>query len=221
MPINPTDDNKDSWRMFRIMGEFAMGFQTLSEIPRAMAIFGSARTKPDHPYYEAATEIAHRLAQRGFPILTGGGPGIMEAGNKGAYEADGTSVGLCIRLPFEQSHNRYITRPLDFNYFFTRKVMFIKHTAAIIVMPGGFGTMDEFFETMTLVQTHKIQRIPIILYGTEFWSGLLSWLKEIMDEHFHYISPGDMDLFDLVDSPDEVMLLLKDMHPIHCVEDIP
>lgn len=221
MPINPTDDNKDSWRMFRIMGEFAMGFQTLSEIPRAMAIFGSARTKPDHPYYEAATEIAHRLAQRGFPILTGGGPGIMEAGNKGAYEADGTSVGLCIRLPFEQSHNRYITRPLDFNYFFTRKVMFIKHTAAIIVMPGGFGTMDEFFETMTLVQTHKIQRIPIILYGTEFWSGLLSWLKEIMDERFHYISPGDMDLFDLVDSPDEVMLLLKDMHPIHCVEDIP
>lgn len=201
-------DPPSAWRMFRIMGEFAQGFQTLSEIPKAIAIFGSARTKPDNPYYEAAVEIAKRSVARGFPVITGGGPGIMQAGNKGAMEANGTSVGLAINLPMEQNSNPYINLEVKFHYFFVRKVMFLKHTAGVVVMPGGFGTLDELFEVSTLVQTHKIAPLPIVLYGRKFWSGLLDWIKNTMEDEEHYISPGDLNLLTVVDSVDEAMAAL-------------
>jgi uncharacterized protein (TIGR00730 family) len=202
-------DPPSAWRMFRIMGEFAQGFQTLSEIPKAVAIFGSARTKPTNPYYQAGVEIAKRCAGRGFPIITGGGPGIMEAGNKGAREAGGTSVGLAINLPMEQSSNPYINLEVKFHYFFVRKVMFLKHTAAVVIMPGGFGTLDELFEVLTLVQTHKIAPMPLILYGRKFWSGMLDWIKTAMEDTEHYISPGDLNLLTVVDSVDETMAALS------------
>lgn len=206
-------NNRNAWRMFRVMGEFAAGFQMLSTVPSAIAIFGSARTKPDHPHYQAAAEIAKRCAERGFPIITGGGPGIMEAGNKGAHEAEGTSIGLCIELPFEQRGNPFITHNVTFHYFFTRKVMFLKATGAVIVMPGGFGTLDELFETITLVQTNKIRRMPVVLYGSKYWQGLLDWMKTTMEEEYSYISPGDIDLFSVVDSVDECMQVLSLLEP--------
>ena len=202
---------RNAWRMWRIMGEFATGFQTLSEMPKGITIFGSARTKPDDHYYLAAEEVAKRCVDRGFPVITGGGPGIMEAGNKGAAEAGGTSIGLCIRLPNEQGGNRWINNRVDFHYFFVRKVMFLKHTAAVVVMPGGFGTLDELFETATLVQTHKIERMPIILYGRSFWTGLLGWIKNQMEDHHKYITPGDLDLFTICDTPEEVMAALSNV----------
>ena len=197
-----------AWRMFRIMGEFAHGFQTLNEIPKAITIFGSARTKPDNPYYQAAVEIAARSVARGFPVITGGGPGIMEAGNKGAKEAKGTSVGLAINLPMEQSSNPYINLEVKFHYFFVRKVMFLRHTCAVVVMPGGFGTLDEMFEVLTLVQTHKIVPMPIVLYGRKFWSGLLTWITDNMEDHGGYISKGDLNLVTVVDSVEETMAAL-------------
>ena len=206
--MHPTKTEQNAWRMFRIMGEFVNGFQTLSELPKAIAIFGSARTKPTDPYYIAAEGIARASVERGFPVVTGGGPGIMEAGNKGAAEANGTSIGLCIKLPHEQSGNRHINVRVDFHYFFVRKVCFLKHTAAIVVMPGGFGTLDELFEVVTLVQTHKIPRLPIILYGRAFWGGLLTWVKSTMEEQHHYISPGDISLLHVVDSVDEAVAAL-------------
>ena len=198
----------NAWRLFRIMSEFATGIQTLGEMPKAIAIFGSARTKPDHPHYQMAEQIAARAAQRGFPVITGGGPGIMEAGNKGAKEAKGTSVGLAINLPMEQSSNPYINVEVKFHYFFVRKVMFLKHTCAVVVMPGGFGTMDEMFEVVTLVQTHKIPPMPIVLVGRAFWQGLLDWVTSVMDQREHYISPGDLSLFTVVDTVDEAMAAL-------------
>ncbi len=204
--MSKTDQN--AWRMFRIMGEFVSGFQTLSELPKAIAIFGSARTKPTDPYYLAAEEIAAHAAKRGFPVISGGGPGIMEAANKGANEAHGNSIGLCIRLPHEQSGNRFITTRVDFHYFFVRKVMFLKHTCAVVVMPGGFGTLDELFEVVTLVQTRKITPMPILLYGKAYWRGLLNWVRTTMDEQNHYISPGDIDLLHLVDSVEEANAVL-------------
>ncbi len=206
MELSKTEQN--GWRMFRIMGEFVNGFETLSELPKAITIFGSARTKPSDPYYQAADAIAARMAKRGFPIITGGGPGIMEAGNKGAKEAGGTSVGLCIRLPMEQSGNPFINIRLDFHYFFVRKVMFLKHTCAVVVMPGGFGTLDELFETVTLVQTHKIPPMPILLYGREYWQGMLDWITRSMELDHHYISPGDLNLMTVVDSVDEAVAAL-------------
>ncbi len=208
---NPAGDN--AWRMFRIMGEFANGFQTLSQIPKAVTIFGSARTPQDHPNYLAAEAIARRCAERGFPVITGGGPGIMEAGNKGAKAGGAESIGLCIELPFEQSHNPYITVALDYHYFFVRKVMFLKHTAAVVIMPGGFGTMDEFWETITLVQTHKIDPMPIILYGSAFWSGMIDWVHAVMEQEYHFISPGDIDMAVIADTPEEVMQALADIEP--------
>ncbi len=204
--------DRNAWRMWRIMGEFTTGFQTLSELPKGITIFGSARTKPDDRYYLAAEDIARLCVERGFPVITGGGPGIMEAGNKGADEAGGTSIGLCIRLPREQGGNRWINTRVDFHYFFVRKVMFLKHTAAVVVMPGGFGTLDELFETVTLVQTHKVERLPIILYGRKFWTGLLAWAKDQMEVHEHYITPGDLDLMTVCDSPDEVMAALSGLY---------
>lgn len=199
----------NAWRMFRILGEFVDGFQTLSEMPKAVAIFGSARTKSDDPYYKAAEEIARRSVLRGFPVITGGGPGIMEAGNKGAFEANGQSVGLSIRLPMEQSSNPYINVNLDFHYFFVRKVMFLKHTSAVVIMPGGFGTLDELFETVTLVQTNKIAPMPLVLYGRTFWQGMLDWIKNMMEQRHQYISPGDINLMTVVDSVDEAMEALS------------
>ena len=198
----------NAWRMFRIMGEFATGIQTLNEMPKAVAIFGSARTKPDHPHYQMAEQIAARAVGRGFPVITGGGPGIMEAGNKGAIQAKGTSVGLAINLPMEQSSNPYINVEVKFHYFFVRKVMFLKHTCAVVVMPGGFGTMDEMFEVVTLVQTHKIPPMPIILVGRAFWQGLLDWVVSVMDKREHYISPADISLLTVVDTVDEAMAAL-------------
>lgn len=212
--------DSDAWRMFRIMGEFAHGFEALSQIPRAVAIFGSARTTADHPHYVAATAIAKGLAERGFPVITGGGPGIMEAGNKGAKEAGGTSIGLCIQLPFEQSHNPYITKALDFRYFFVRKVMFLKQTGALVVMPGGFGTLDELFETATLVQTSKIGTVPIVLYDRSFWQGLIDWLKSTMEQHCGYICAKDLDLFTLADSPEEALEQLRHLEVTQDGDDI-
>jgi uncharacterized protein (TIGR00730 family) len=206
-----TTDN--SWRMFRIMGEFAQGFELLDEVRSAIAIFGSARTKEDAPEYQAARDIAAKLAERGFPIITGGGPGIMEAGNRGAHEAGGQSVGLCIKLPFEQSGNQYITDEADFRYFFVRKVMFLAQTLGIVVMPGGFGTLDELFETLTLVQTRKVERVPIILYGRDFWGGMIDWLKATMETKYQTISPGDIELMAIVDSVDEAVAAFADLNP--------
>jgi uncharacterized protein (TIGR00730 family) len=207
---NPADN---SWRMFRIMGEFAQGFQSIDQLPKAVAIFGSARTKPEDTYYQAAHDIAFATAKRGFTVVTGGGPGIMEAGNRGAHDAGGTSLGLCIQLPFETSHNPYITHAVDFHYFFVRKVCFLVHTLAVVVMPGGFGTLDELMETATLVQTKKIKPMPIILYGRSFWGGLIDWIRNTLEEEHQYISPGDLDLFHLADSQEEVMELLSELKP--------
>src|SRR5882724_8811324 len=167
----------DTWRIFRIMSEFVEGFESLANIGRAVSIFGSARTKPDDPYYKAAEKTAALLAKGKFAVITGGGPGIMEAANKGAYESGGTSVGCNIALPHEQEANRYQHITLDFHYFYVRKVMFVKYASAFICFPGGYGTLDEFFETLTLIQTLKIQAFPIILYGSAYWNGLVDWIR--------------------------------------------
>src|SRR6266581_1554812 len=174
----PPLDGQDSWRIFRIMAEFVEGFETMSRVGQAVTIFGSARTKPSDPYYKAAEETARLLALEGFGVITGGGPGIMEAANKGAFEAGGISVGLNITLPQEQEANRYQTISLDFHYFYARKVMFTKYATAFICFPGGYGTLDETFETLTLIQTLKVEAFPIILYGSNYWSGLAEWIRK-------------------------------------------
>lgn len=201
----------DSWAIFKIMGEFVNGFEKMSRIGPCVSIFGSARTKPDHKYYQLAVEVAEKIAENGFGVITGGGPGIMEAGNRGAHLSGGTSVGLNIDLPFEQHDNPYIDsdKSLDFDYFFVRKVMFVKYSQGFVVMPGGFGTLDELFEAITLIQTHKIQKFPIILVGTEFWSGLMEWVKKTLLDSFGNISPEDIDLIHLVDTSDEVIQVLN------------
>ncbi len=196
----------DSWALFKIMGEFVNGFEKMSLIGPCVSVFGSARTRPGDPYYEKTVEIAESIADAGYGVITGGGPGIMEAGNKGASLAGGTSVGLNIDLPFEQHDNEFIDedKSLDFDYFFVRKVMFVKYSQGFVVMPGGFGTLDELFESITLIQTHKIDRFPIILVGTSFWSGLVDWIRHTMLEAGN-ISPEDLDLFQLVDDKEEVI----------------
>ncbi|MCP4055554.1 MULTISPECIES: TIGR00730 family Rossman fold protein [Mesoflavibacter] len=200
----------DSWAIFKIMGEFVNGFEKMSAIGPSVSIFGSARTKPDHKYYKLAEEVASKIVNAGYGVITGGGPGIMEAGNKGAHLAGGTSVGLNIELPFEQHDNPYIDsdKSLDFDYFFVRKVMFVKYSQGFVVMPGGFGTLDELFEAITLIQTNKIEKFPIILVGTEFWEGLMDWVKTTLLDSFKNISPGDIDLIHLVDTADEVVEIL-------------
>ena len=197
----------DSWAIFKIMSEFVDGYEKLSKIGPCVSIFGSARTSPDHEYYKLAEEVAYKLTQNGFGVITGGGPGIMEAGNKGAHRGKGTSVGLNIELPFEQHDNPYVDRDknLEFDYFFVRKVMFVKYSQGFVVMPGGFGTLDEFFEAMTLIQTKKIGRFPIILVGREFWSGLLDWIKSTLIEKYANVSPDDLKLFRVVDTADEAV----------------
>lgn len=199
----------DSWALFKIMGEFVNGFERMSLIGPCVSIFGSARIRPGDTYYELAVNVARRIAESGYGVITGGGPGIMEAGNKGANMAGGTSVGLNIDLPFEQHDNPFIDsdKSLDFDYFFVRKVMFVKYSQGFVVMPGGFGTLDELFEAMTLIQTNKIHTFPIILVGTEFWSGLLDWIKSTMLEAGN-ISAHDMDLIRLVDTEDEVVEII-------------
>jgi hypothetical protein len=195
----------DSWRMFRIMAEFVDGFDTMSAIDRpAVTIYGSARTKESHPDYQKTREIARKLAEAGYPIVTGGGHGIMEAANRGASEANGISIGLNIELPHEQGTNKYINLPLNFRYFFVRKVMLMKYSMAFICMPGGFGSLDELFESLTLIQTRKIKPFPIILVGSSFWSGLLDWLKEKLLATGK-ISPEDLVLIEVMDDADKIV----------------
>ncbi len=206
----------DSWAIFKIMGEFVNGFERMSSIGPCVSIFGSARTKDDNPYYELAVEISKSIAEAGYGIITGGGPGIMEAGNRGAHLAGGTSVGLNIDLPFEQHDNPYIDndKSLDFDYFFVRKVMFVKYSQGFVVMPGGFGTLDELFEAITLIQTHKIEKFPIILVGSTFWSGLFDWIKSTMLQ-FGNISPEDLDLIHIVDTKEEVVEIIDAFYKGH------
>ena len=196
----------DSWAIFKIMAEFVEGFERLSKIGPCVSIFGSARTKPDHKYYKLAENIAYELTQSGYGVVTGGGPGIMEAGNKGAARGKGTSVGLNIELPFEQNDNPYVDsdKSLDFDYFFVRKVMFVKYSQGFVVMPGGFGTMDELFEAMTLIQTKKIGKFPIVLVGRKYWSGLVDWIKTTLIEE-GTISEKDLELISIVDTEEEVL----------------
>ncbi len=199
--------SNDSWAVFKIMSEFVEGYEKMQRIGPSVSIFGSARTKPGTKYYEMAVDIAGRLSNKGYGVITGGGPGIMEAGNKGAHENGGVSVGLNIELPFEQNNNPWIDRDksIDFDYFFVRKVMFVKYSQGFIVMPGGFGTLDELFESITLIQTHKIGRFPIVLVGKSFWAGLMDWIKTTLLEAEGNISPKDLDLFAMVDTAEEAV----------------
>lgn len=200
---------EDPWRIFRIMSEFVDSFQTMSQAGPAVTIFGSARTRPSDKYYKAATAIAHGLAQHNLAVITGGGPGIMEAANKGATQGGGKSIGLNIELPHEQSGNRFANVPIHFHYFFARKVCFVKYSLGFVFMPGGFGTLDELFEVLTLVQTQRIPQFPLILFGTEHWKGLLAWIRQRLEKDKH-ISPGDMDLLRLTDDVDEVVEIIRD-----------
>jgi uncharacterized protein (TIGR00730 family) len=198
----------DPWRVFRIMGEFVEGFDELASLSRGIAIFGSARTKPDDPDYHAAQETAALFAAQGFAVITGGGPGIMEAANRGAFEAGGLSIGCNIELPFEQRPNQYQTLTLTFKYFFVRKMMFVKYSLGFVIFPGGFGTLDELFEALTLIQTKKIRNFPVVLFGSKYWSGMLDWLRDV-------VLPGgkianlDLDLFHVTDSPAEVVEIVS------------
>jgi len=192
---------QDPWRVFRIMAEFVDGFEMMARVPPGISVFGSARATPEDPYYRKAVEVGRLIAESGFSVITGGGPGIMEGANRGAKEAGGESVGLNILLPFEQVANPYLTKVINFRYFFVRKVMFSKYAAGLIFFPGGFGTLDEFFDLITLIQTGKIHRLPVVLLGTDYWSGQLKWIRETVRQHFEYISPEDMDLFRVTDDP--------------------
>lgn len=197
----------DSWQIFKIMAEFVEGFEKMAKIGPCVSIFGSARTQPDNPYYLLGEEIARKLTLKGYGIISGGGPGIMEAANKGAKSTGGKSVGLNIELPHEQTHNPYIDadKLMNFDYFFVRKVMFMKYAQGYVVLPGGFGTLDEMFEAMTLIQTEKIARFPIVLVGTDYWGGLIDWIKNTMLEKHHNVSPDDLNLFKLVDTADDAV----------------
>jgi len=206
---NNMPDVEESWRVLRIMAEFANSIDDLREVKNAVTIFGSARTKESDEYYQKTVEIAKLLVKNGFSVLTGGGPGIMEAGNRGAKEEKGDSIGLNIRLPFEQEPNKYISRLLNFRYFFVRKVMFLKYAKAVIVLPGGYGTMDELFESITLIQTEKIPKMPVILVGKDYWTGLVEWIKAQLLKN-KMINKEDLDIFTIVDTPDDALRVLKD-----------
>lgn len=210
---NETKTN-DSWAIFKIMSEFVEGYEKLSKIKPCVCVFGSARTLPDNPNYKLAEEIAYKLSTNGYGVITGGGPGIMEAANKGASRAGGTSVGLNIELPFEQESNPYIDKDKDimFDYFFVRKVMFVKYSQGFIVLPGGFGTLDEFFEALTLIQTEKIGHFPVILVGKAFWAGLMDWITQVLRDEYKTISPEDMDIFHLVDNTQEAIDIINSFY---------
>lgn len=199
---------EDPWRIFRIMSEFVDSFETLSQVRPAVTIFGSARTKPGDKFYHAAHDIANGLARHQFTVITGGGPGIMEAANKGAAHGGGKSIGLNIELPREQTGNRYANIPLHFHYFFARKVCFAKYSLGFIYMPGGFGTLDEMFEIITLVQTERIPQFPLVLFGRDHWTGLLQWMKKELVQKNKFIKPADLDLVRVTDSPEEVVELI-------------
>jgi uncharacterized protein (TIGR00730 family) len=203
-----------SWQIFKIMAEFVQGFESLARVGPCVSIFGSARTKPGHKYYELTEEIARRLSKEGFGIITGGGPGIMEAANKGAHSVSGRSVGLNIDLPFEQESNKFVSKDtsIDFDYFFVRKVMFTKYSQGFIMMPGGWGTMDEFFEVATLIQTRKFIQTPMVCVGSAYWSGLFNWMREVMQETEHNISPGDLELIKIFDTADEVVDYISEFY---------
>lgn len=206
-----------SWQIFKIMAEFVQGFEDLAKIGPCISIFGSARTHPDHPFYTLATEIARRLAEEGFGIISGGGPGIMEAANNGARQAGGRSVGLNITLPFEQMPNSFIDsdKNLNFDYFFVRKVMFTKYSQGFIMMPGGWGTMDEFFEVATLIQTKKFTQTPMICVGSEYWQGLFNWMRDTMLVKEKNISEGDLEMIKLFDTADEVVDYIREFYTHH------
>ncbi len=216
-PFRPKDWNEirinDSWALFKIMSEFVNGYEAMSQIGPCVSIFGSARTKEDHPYYQMAEEIAFQLTKIGFGVITGGGPAIMEAANKGAQRGGGSSVGLGIRLPFETELNKFIDRDfeINFDYFFARKVMFVKYSQGFIVMPGGFGTLDELFEALTLIQTKKTGRFPIVLVGKAYWSGLIDWMKNRMLED-GYVNESDFELYRLVDTPEEAVAHIAEFY---------
>jgi uncharacterized protein (TIGR00730 family) len=197
----------DSWQIFRVMAEFVEGFEKMAKVGPCVSIFGSARTKPSHPYYKLASEIAFKLTRNGYGVITGGGPGIMEAANKGAKAGGGRSVGLNITLPMEQSHNPFIDHDklISFDYFFVRKVMFVKYAQGFVVLPGGLGTLDELFEALTLIQTNKVAHFPVIMVGKDYWTGLLKWIKEEMIDHEKNASVEDLNLFKVVDTADEVV----------------
>jgi len=204
-----TFTKEDPWRIFRIMAEFVNAFEVFSKVGPSVTIFGSARTAPRDPYYKAARAIARGLAKNNLPVITGGGPGIMEAANRGADEAGGKSIGLNIELPFEQKGNTFANLPLHFHYFFSRKVCFVKYSIGFVFMPGGYGTLDEFFEIITLVQTQRIPRFPLILFGREYWSGLLHWMKTRLEKD-RLISPGDLELVTVTDDPQVVIDLIME-----------
>jgi uncharacterized protein (TIGR00730 family) len=199
-----------NWRVLRMFGEFIDGFQFIADFQKTVTFFGSARFRPNNKWYQEAQALGYRLAQVGFAVVTGGGPGIMEAGNRGAYQANGHSIGLNIQLPYEQRINGYITRGIGFNYFFTRKTMLSYSAQAYVFFPGGFGTLDELYEILTLIQTKKIdEEIPVVLVGREYWTVLLNWTKEVMYEKFHAIDREDMDIYTLVDTADEAFEVIK------------
>jgi uncharacterized protein (TIGR00730 family) len=200
---------EDPWRIFRIMAEFVDSFEIMSQVGPGVTVFGSARVLPSNPYYRATVELTQGLAKHNLAVITGGGPGIMEAANKGAALAKGRSVGLNIQLPQEQKGNRYANVPIYFHYFFSRKVCFVKYSIAFVFMPGGFGTLDEFFEVLTLVQTQRIPEFPLILFGKKHWRGLIRWMKDAL-QPAKYISPGDLDLFKITDDPQEVIDIILD-----------
>ncbi len=204
--------HEDTWRLFRILAEFTEGFEEMARVGRAVSIFGSARTAARHPHYRAARELARGLAERGFAVITGGGPGVMEAANRGAAEAGGVSVGLNIELPLEQEPNPYATLPIDFRYFFVRKVMFVKYAEAFVILPGGFGTLDEFFESITLVQTQRIKPMPIVLYDSRYWGGLVDWLHEEVARR-GMISQSDLALFRVMDDIPAIVDFLTGSRP--------
>ena len=210
---------EDAWSIFKIMGEFANGYEKMSAIGPCVAIFGSARTKPDDKYYVMAEEIAYELTQRGFGVITGGGPGIMEAGNKGAYQGGATSVGLNINLPFEQHFNPYIDndKNISFDYFFVRKTIFMRYAQGYIAMPGGFGTLDELSEAITLIQTNKMVDFPVVLVGKEYWQGLIDWFRNTLLTN-HMIKEEDFDIFHVVDTADEAVKIIKEFYKKYAIK---
>jgi uncharacterized protein (TIGR00730 family) len=210
--LAPPSMASDAWRVFRIMGEFVEGFEALSRLNGAVSFFGSARTLPSDPMYEACRETARRVGEAGYAIITGGGPGMMEAANRGAREAGVVSVGCNIELPFEQGMNPYVDRGIDFRYFFVRKTMFLKYAQGFVIFPGGFGTMDELFESLTLIQTGKVHDFPVVLFGSEYWAGLLDWLRGVMERDGN-VSPGDLGLFEVTDDPERVVEVLLERSP--------
>ncbi len=209
---------EEAWRLFRIIGDFVDGFDVMPKYIPAITIFGSARVKEGDKYYEAARQLAYKFAKEGFSVVTGGGPGIMEAGNRGAYEADGNSIGLNIAIPIEQIPNKYAKVQLNFHYFFARKVMLVKYATAYILFPGGYGTLDELTEVLVLIQTKKLKRFPVILYGSEYWNGFVEWIRNSVLKN-HYISPEDFELFKVMDNLDEIVNEVKSFYIQHA-EDI-